>query len=223
MPRPEWLLVIAAAALLVHYYFLRADVVGVYSVARGWHALTGRALPPLFHYLGSGLMLAVLPVLAARWLTGLGFRELGLGLGRWREGLVWLAVGVPLAVAAGMIGAASTGQRAVYPLDPTIAPTLASFAPYALLQFLYYGSWEVLFRAVLLFGLRGPMGDGPANLAQTGVSVTAHFGRSLDETLPSLPAGLVFGWLTLRLRSVWVVALLHWVTGVSQDWFILHH
>jgi membrane protease YdiL (CAAX protease family) len=217
------LVVIAAAALLVHYYFLRADLVGVYSPARGWHGLTGRALPPLWHYLGSGLALSVVPVLAARWITGLHLAELGLGLGRWREGLVWLAAGVPLAVLAGMIGAASVGQRAVYPLDPTIVPTLRSFAPYAVLQFLYYGSWEVLFRAVLLFGLRGAMGNGPANLVQTGISVTAHFGRSLDETLPSLPAGLVFGWLALRLRSVWVVALLHWVTGVSQDWFILHH
>lgn len=195
----------------------------MFSPARGWHGLTGRALPPLFHYLGSGLVLALVPVLVARWVTGLSLRDLGLGLGRWREGLVWLAVGVPLAIVAGRIGAASAGQRAVYPLDPSMVPTFRSFAPYAALQFLYYGSWEVLFRAVLLFGLRGSMGDGPANMVQTGVSVTAHFGRSLDETLPSLPAGLLFGWLALRLRSVWVVALIHWTTGISQDWFILHH
>jgi membrane protease YdiL (CAAX protease family) len=194
----------------------------VYSATRGWHALTGRPHPPEIHYLGSAVVLAILPVLAARWLTGRGLADLGLGLGHWREGLVWLAVGLPLAIAAGWVGAASAGQRAVYPLDPTIVPSLADFAPYAALQFLYYGSWEVLFRAVLLFGLRDPLGAGPANAVQTGVSVTAHFGRSLDETFPSFPAGLVFGWLSLRLRTVWVVALIHWTTGVSQDWFILH-
>jgi membrane protease YdiL (CAAX protease family) len=213
---------VATAALLIHYYFLRADVIGVYSPARGWHALTGPALLSLYHYLGSGLVLAILPLLAARWLTGLTLAQLGLGFGRWREALAWLAVGVPLAVLAGRIGAASAGQRAVYPLNTAIAPTLASFAPYAALQFLYYGSWEILFRGVLLFGLRDSFGKVPANLVQTGMSVTAHFGRSFDETLPAFPAGLVFGWLALRLRSVWVVALLHWVTGVSQDWFILH-
>jgi hypothetical protein len=32
----------------------------------------------------------------------------------------------------------------------------------------------------------------------------------------------VFGWLGLRLGSVWYVAVIHWVVGVSMDWFILH-
>ena len=38
----------------------------------------------------------------------------------------------------------------------------------------------------------------------------------------ALPAGLLFGWLSLRLGSIWFVAVIHWLTGVSMDWWILN-
>ncbi len=220
-PTPAWLIVIAATALLAFYYLTRADAIGVFSPARGWTQLTGRTLSPSWHFVVAALLLGVAPALAARRCTGRPWRELGLGLGRWREGLLWLALGLPLAVLAGWIGASSAAMRAVYPLDPHVTAAAASFLPYTALQFLYFGAWEVLFRGVLLFGLRGTGGDGSANALQTGLSVTAHFGRALDETAAALPAGLIFGWVTLRLRSVWYIALIHWTVGVSQDWFIL--
>ena len=118
------------------------------------------------------------------------------------------------------LGAASPAIRAVYPLFPAAAHH--GFVAYALLQFLYFGAWEVLFRGVLLFGLRRDLGNGPANVLQTALSVTAHFGRAINETASALPAGLVFGWVDLKLGSIWYVALLHWLVGVSMDWFIMH-
>lgn len=60
-----------------------------------------------------------------------------------------------------------------------------------------------------------------ANAVQTAVSVTAHFGRALNETFAALPAGLVFGWVTGRIGSMWYIAVIHWVVGVSLDWFTL--
>ena len=220
-PTPDWLVVIAAGALLTFYYLTRADAIGVFSPARGWTQLTGHALDPRWHFVLAAILLGAAPALAARRCTGLSWGELGLGIGRWREGIGWLALGLPLAVLAGRIGAGSAAMRAVYPLDPHVTAAAASFLPYAALQFLYFGAWEVLFRGVLLFGLRGGVGAGSANAVQTGLSVTAHFGRAIDETAAALPAGLVFGWVTLRLRSIWYIALLHWTVGVSQDWFIL--
>src|SRR5580765_6039202 len=103
----EWLPVVATLALVTFYYLMRADSVGVFSPARGWHALTSRPLSPWLHYVGSGLVLGVVPVLLARRLTGLTLTQLGLGFGRWRLGLRWLAIGVPLAIIAGKIGAAA--------------------------------------------------------------------------------------------------------------------
>ena len=218
---PAWLVLVATVALATFYYLTRTDTVGVYSPERGWAVLTGRPLRPAVHFGLSALLLGVVPVLVARRLAGLPLAELGLGPGRWRAGIAWLVVGAPLAVAAGRIAAASAAMQAVYPLDPSVTGAPRSFVPYALLQFLYYGAWEVLFRGVLLFGLARRFGAASANLLQTALSVTAHFGRPLSETLAAIPAGLVFGLVDLRVGSVWYVALIHWLVGVSLDWFIL--
>jgi membrane protease YdiL (CAAX protease family) len=215
------LLVLAATALLLAFYYVgRADVIGVSSTTRRWAAMTLRALPDPAHFAVAAVLLAILPVIAARRLTGLSLRQLGLGLGNVRAGLVLLVAGVPLAVLAGALGAAAPAMRAVYPLFPVAAHH--GFASYALLQFLYFGAWEVLFRGVLLFGLRRDLGNGSANVLQTALSVTAHFGRAINETASALPAGLVFGWVDLKLGSIWYVAILHWLVGVSMDWFIIH-
>jgi membrane protease YdiL (CAAX protease family) len=219
--RPEALLGVATLALVCFYYFARADAVGVYSPSRGWHALTAAPLPPSLHFAASVILLAVLPVAAARRLTGLSLGELGLGLGRWRAGLAWLAAGMPLAVLAGRIAALSPAIRSVYPLDAALTAEPHVFARYAALQFLYFGSWEVLFRGVLLFGLQRTLGGASSNLVQTALSVAAHFGRAINETVAAAPAGIVFGAVDLRLGSLWYVALLHWLVGVSMDWFIL--
>jgi len=214
------LLVIASVLVLLAFYYVgRADAIGVSSATRSWVAMTLRAVPGWAHFLGAALLLGVLPVVAARSLTGLSLRALGLGPGNVRAGLLLLAAGTPLAILAGAIGSASPAMRAVYPLFPAAAG--GGFAGYAMVQFLYFGAWEVLFRGVLLFGLRPALGGTTANVLQTALSVTAHFGRAINETASALPAGLVFGWLDLRLGSIWYVAILHWIVGVSMDWFIL--
>ncbi|MBI2073395.1 MAG: CPBP family intramembrane metalloprotease [Gemmatimonadetes bacterium] len=215
------LVVLAAVAVLLAFYYVgRADMIGVSSATRGWVAMTLRAVPGWAHFAGAALLLGVLPVMAARALTGLSLRELGLGLGNVRAGLLLLAGGTPLAILAGAIGASSPAMRAVYPLFPGAAS--GGFAGYAVMQFLYFGAWEVLFRGVLLFGLRPTVGGTTANVLQTALSVTAHFGRAINETASALPAGLMFGWADLRLGSIWYVAILHWIVGVSMDWCILH-
>jgi membrane protease YdiL (CAAX protease family) len=220
-PAPEarraWVLPLLAAVVLTAFYYLaRADTIGVSSPQRGWTPMTSAPLSSWQHFLAAALLLGLIPVVSAR---ALGVRHLGLGLGDWRLGLRLLAVGLPLAVAAGWIGATAAATRAVYPLDPTAAGT--HFTGYAGLQFLYFGAWEVLFRGVLLFGLRSRLGDRGAVALQTALSVTAHFGRSLTETTAAIPAGLLFGFVDLRVGSIWYVALVHWIVGVSQDFFLL--
>lgn len=220
-PPAEWLLLVAMAALVAFYYLGRADTVGAYSLARGWFPLTSRPLSPNAHFALSALVLGVFPVVAAHLLTGARLKDLGLGLGHWRAGLGWLAVGVPLAILAGRIGSVGPAIRAVYPLDPTLLPESGGFVQHVFAQLLYFGGWEVLFRGVLLFGLRARIGALPANLLQTAISVTAHFGRPFDEVLSAIPAGLLFGWIDLRVGSVWYVAVIHWMVGASLDYFIL--
>lgn len=219
--RTELLLVVATLALFLFYYLARADVVGAMRATEGWVMVTGPALPPTLHFVAAALLLGILPLIVAHGLCGIPLRELGLGLGRWKEGLIWVAIGVPIAILAGWIASGSPAMRAVYPLDPSVSAEMTVFVPHALRNLLYFGAWEVLFRGVLLFGLRPRTGDGTANATQTGMSVLAHFGRPMTETFSAIPAGLAFGWITLRVRSIWYVAIIHWVVGTSMDWFVL--
>ena len=216
--RAEIVILVGVTVLIAFYYFVRIDVIGVYSPWRGWTPMTAAPVRSVVHFGGAALLLAVIPVAIVRRYAGMTLSELGLGLGNWRLGIALLAIGIPLAVLAGLIGANSQEVRAVYPLDP--AAESANFLAYAVLQFLYFGAWEVLFRGVLLFGLRPQLGGGVANSVQTALSVTAHFGRAINETFVALPAGMLFGWLNLRIGSVWYIAVIHWMVGVSLDWFI---
>ena len=110
-------------------------------------------------------------------------------------------------------------MRAVYPLAPAAAQ--ANFPLYALGEFLYFGAWEVLFRGVLLFGMRNRFGDGGANALQAALAATAHFGRAMNEAVAAIPASLLFGFASFKVGSIWYVAVIHWVVGVSMEWFML--
>lgn len=218
-PRAATGLILAAVAALVAFYYLaRADTLGVLREGQ-WRVMTLPPLAPARHFALSALLLGVLPVVAARSVLRLRPPELGLGAGRWRAGLLVFAAALPLALLAGWIGAGSPPIRAVYPLDPGL--TLGRLPGHALEQGLYFLSWEVLFRGVLLFGLAPRLGSGTANALQTALSVLAHLGRPLEETFAAIPAGYLFGAVDLRLGSIWYVAALHWIEGAALDLFIL--
>lgn len=218
----EILLLTATLCLFAFYYLARADVIGsARAPGDEWWIVTAPARSPAVHFGAAAIVLGLLPLATARWVCGLPLRALGLGLGDRVAGLRWLALGLPAAALAGWVAARNPAMRAVYPLDPAVTATVASFAPHALRNFLYFGAWEILFRGVMLFGLRSAIGAGNANAGQTGLSVLAHFGRPLTETFAALPAGLLFGWISLRTGSIWYVAVIHWTVGTSMDWFIL--
>jgi len=219
--RPAVLILLTILVLTAFFYWLRADTIGVTSSSRRWTALTGAELNHVTYNLVSALVLGLIPLLAARFALGFGLAELGLGPGRWRRGMLWLAIGVPIAILAGWVSAAEPQMRAVYPLNPGLAGGQVSFTVHALTQLLYYSAWEMLFRGVLLRGLTPHLGFGTANMIQTALSVVAHFGRPCTETWAAIPAGLAFGSVTRCTGSVWYVVIIHWVVGTAQDVFIV--
>jgi len=219
--RTEGVILTSVVALLLFYYLARADVIGTLSAGRGWTLTADGALPVRLHFVAAALLLGVLPAAAARLLTGKRWRDLGLGIGNRSRIARWLAVGVPLALVAGRIASGSASMRGIYPLDAGLSRNLGEFVPYALFQFLYYAAWEVLFRGVLLFGLKDRLGASGANVLQTALSTIAHFGRPFTETFAAIPGGLVFGIVGLRTGSIWTIVIVHWLLGTATDWFIL--
>lgn len=218
---PGFLILLAVAVLTPFTYLLRVDTLGVLSRAQVWTAMTGGEQGFWGHNAAAALLLGLVPLIAARLVLGLELRTLGFGPSRGRRVVFWLAVGVPLAILAGWLSSGQAEMRTVYPLDRHLSGGGWPFILHTLFQLMYYAGWEVLFRGVLLGGLTGRLGFATANSVQTGLSVLAHFGRPLTETLAAIPAGLAFGGVTRHSGSVWTVILIHWAVGVAQDAFII--
>lgn len=192
----------------------------------------------------SFLLLGLAPALLA-----LAFREKGADLGLslrtplLRRPLFWLLV--PVAMALGAFGAATSALGSFYPYsrdlidrarESGIAPLLRHLAAYT---FLYYAPWEFFFRGFLLFPFalaaergwpeRGAAGGEASRgtviaatvLFQAIPSTLLHFGHPFSELAAAVLAGIAFGALAWKTRSIVPGLILHASLGIGTDSFIV--
>ena len=193
-----------------------AIVTGTLSWAIARPALVG-ARPS---FLVSFTFLGIATALVAPRLVGRRVTALGLTIGNWKTGRWLLLAGMPVALLVGFLSADSPALAAEYPLGP-VTRALGSFLPHALGYLVYYVGFEFFFRGFLLLGLQERLGARRANLLQSVLAVIIHAGKPISEVAAAFPGSLVFGWLTLRTGSIWYSVALHWLVGVSLDWYII--
>jgi uncharacterized protein len=75
---------------------------------------------------------------------------------------------------------------------------------------------EFFFRGFLLHGLRRELGVY-AILVATIPYCMIHFGKPLPETLGSIVAGVLLGYLSYATRGIWLGAVLHIAVAVTMD------
>ena len=162
--------------------------------------------------------------------------------------LFWLLV--PVAAVVGAMGALSPDLGSFYPYsrdligrvrEAGIGPLLGHFAAYF---FLYYISWEFFFRGFLLFpfalaaervlsGERSSAADtGETSVSrgtvlaalvlfQTIPSTLLHFGHPLSELAGAVIAGIAFGALAWKTKSILPGLILHTAIGFGADALIV--
>ena len=81
--------------------------------------------------------------------------------------------------------------------------------------------YEFLFRGFVFFASLGIMEPVPAIALNTTVYVFAHFYKGPDETFGTIPAGILFCYLTLLTGNIWSAVILHSVMALSNEWFSL--
>jgi len=141
----------------------------------------------------------------------------GMTLERWREGLVWTAVGAFI-----MVGVAWTFLRLpefrTFYTDYFIQRDPAGGVTFGWravgLSGLQLFAWEFLFRGFLLFSLVDLFGFH-AVWIQTVPFAMAHFGKPEWETYASIIGGVLSGWIAYRLRSFYPSWLIHWALAVG--------
>jgi membrane protease YdiL (CAAX protease family) len=173
-----------------------------------------------YHFLSAFLLLGLIPALVTRF----GFREslrtCGVQWGDVSYSFKALLVMLPLAVLAAYPGAQSPEFMAEYPFDKGVGRSAGEFIGHAATYLLYYMGWEFFFRGFMQHGLRDRFGPWNAILVQTVASCLVHIGKPASEIYGSILAGLVWGFIVFRARSLWAVVLTHWALGVALDYFI---
>lgn len=146
-------------------------------------------------------------------------REFGLQKGDVKFGIIFLLLGSLTVLPFLYFSSFSKDFQREYPL-PLLARSDHFFLIlWELIYFLYYIGWEFLFRGYLLFGLERKAGSFLSILFQTVPSTLLHIGKPEPETVSAILAGIIFGVVALRTRSIIYVLLLHYLIGVSMDVF----
>lgn len=176
----------------------------------------------LYTFFCAFMLLGVLPLAVIRFVFREKLSSYGLQIGDWRFGLKAFLVLAPVFVMASYFSSDGPGFRAEYPLFKGASTAPSMFLSHAFSYLFFYIGWETYFRGFMQFGLRRSLGDWQSILVQTAVSCMIHIGKPAGEIYGSIIGGLVWGIVAFRARSLVCIILLHWLLGVSLDFFICY-
>ncbi len=141
----------------------------------------------------------------------------GLGWGDVRYGLMAVLFVTPIFVIATCIGSGDQQLQEFYPLaGNAIGKDLESFGIWILAYACFYISFEFFYRGFLLFGA-DDLDLIHGFLLQLACCVLIHAGKPFAETLASIPASILFAWITIRSRSIIYAFLIHFAVGIAND------
>jgi membrane protease YdiL (CAAX protease family) len=143
--------------------------------------------------------------------------EVGLSLESWRLSLKYagalLLLGVPIMI----YGASLESFRAYYPMWAPAGETLAKFLLYQAMIAILMFNTEFLFRGYLLFSLEKKFGSAPALFLHAIPYMLIHIGKPGLEVPYSFFAGIVFGYMALKTRSILPGFLVHFFGSMGFE------
>lgn len=104
----------------------------------------------------------------------------------------------------------------IYPFYPHAGRSWFDLLMWEVLYGLQFLSLEFFFRAFMLESLRRSLSYG-AILIMVIPYCMVHFQKTAAESLGSIVAGLLLGYIAMRSRSLWGGVLLHWVVAIEMD------
>jgi len=174
----------------------------------------------VFSFFSGLLLFGLLPLLCIKFVFREKLALYGLQIGDWRFGLLAVAVMAPVMIALTYPSSRDPQFLSQYPLFKGAGVSAGAFIQHAFLYLAYYIGYEIFMRGFIQLGLREKFGDWHAILIQTAISCIFHIGKPDGEIYSSILGGLIWGIVVFRSRSLWYVLLVHWLLGVSLDYFI---
>ncbi len=121
------------------------------------------------------------------------------------------------------INAASPDFLKEYPLWKEVGRSASNYFLWIFLYLFYYIGWEFFFRGFMQFSLVGRIAPFFIIMMQTLPSTVVHIGKPEGEMISAIIAGLVFGAVALRTRSILYSLLVHWYVGALTELFCYIH
>ena len=174
----------------------------------------------MYEYVAAFILMFCVPVFFIVVVFKKGLRNYGVRLGDARYGFRFLIAGIPVVLLVAFLGAGSPQMQAEYPLAKSAMGHPNLFLIIEIFYVIYYVSWEFLFRGFMLFGLEKRFGALMAILIQTIPSAIVHIGKPAGESFAAILAGIVFGYLAIRTRSILYPLILHVLVGLGTDIFV---
>jgi membrane protease YdiL (CAAX protease family) len=174
----------------------------------------------VYEYLAAFVLMFAIPALIVRVVLGEGLRGYGMRLGDAGYGFRFVALALPVCILLAFLASKDAAVRVEYPLAERAMQHLPWFLIVEVFYVVYYLGWEFLFRGFMLFGLEARYGAVLAILVQMIPSTIVHIGKPASETFAAIGAGLLFGYLAVRTRSILYPLLLHAAVGIGTDVFV---
>jgi len=174
----------------------------------------------LYTFFTSFILLGWVPALIIKFVFREPLSVYGVQLGDIRFGMKSFLLLAPVTIALAYLSSRTEPFLLEYPLCKGASSSLWMFVAYSLSYLIFYLGWEFFFRGYMQFGLEGVFGGWNAILVQTLASCLLHIGKPPAEIYSSILGGVVWGMMAWRGHSLLFIILLHWLLGVSLDFFI---
>lgn len=137
----------------------------------------------------------------------------GLRPGNVRIGAAAAAVGIIASIVVVGVGSELSSDVRGYYGSKELTPGLV----FETAVFMF--AWEFLLRGYVLYALKPRLGPHRANAVQTIIFFLAHYSKPFIEFISTAGTGLLFGYITLRSRSVFPMAAIHTAIFLSVVYF----
>jgi membrane protease YdiL (CAAX protease family) len=165
--------------------------------------------------------LGVFSVVIILFLPGKNLQEYGLAF-EFSEPLPWWTwLLIPLILILGYLTARKPANLKHYPQIRAKKWTWTMLVISSVSWVIFLVGYEFLFRGFVLFASLDIMEPTAAIALNTTVYAFAHFYKGPAETFGTIPAGILFCYLTLLTGNIWSAVVLHSVMALSNEWFSL--
>ena len=177
----------------------------------------------IYHHCMSLALFFCLGIVFTKFVLRKSLKDYGLGLGQKYLSLILVLIAIPISLLCGLTSVSDEQMSATYPLvDLNVYGAGNWVIGYYVSYFLYYVGWEYLFRGLLLNASKGKMGVFGAILFTTLISALIHtsigaFGKPMIETLSAIPAGIIFGYIAYKTKSIYPTLIIHFLIGLFTD------